>query len=1052
MVRKWAIFGIFVIMISAVYGSSPSKFWTFEVEGKNLVSVDDDGDYMVVGDEDGNIYFYDKNGDLKWKNKIDGKVDAICHEGGIVGVGSGKKVYTFYDDGDKIDEFFIKDGNILHIRNMDWYNYTITIVGTDSGYVYYYKNDDLEWKYKTNGKITYLTEYNLIYFSSEDGRVYALSYDGSKEWDFKCNGTPIMSVYRPSSSYEDYVAVGGDEKVYLLKSYKEKHSGDYKYNVSWSESVDNPIVKISASENGDYILASDNKNKLYCFDAGDGDKKWTIQLNETVVDIDAGEGILFAVATNSSLYLIDNSGKILKTLQIVGTDVSVPEEDGEYVAVIDKHDSLYYIHKNGEILWSHDLKPKFDRLYVGNNYSIATVWVDVNNNSVYDDIDELSYIYLFDNKNGFTSKDWIYTKIASIDVFNDKYAIAGEDGTISLYGLNNGLIWTYKEKKGAYSVKIVGNKIFAGGFNKIDVFNNNGTKIEGYDIEGSPKSMDYYNGTLIVGCDNGNIYLLKDNNIQLYKKVNNLKKVYLSNKPVIWGDNLYMGDKIIVDNPITVDANKNLIVVETGGNKLMEYNLDGKKLWELNIKVKKVSVSNNDVISAIDDDNNLYLIYNGKIISKTPIKKANNLMISPSGEFVGVGDNYVSMYDTGLRFASINSTPEDAIVKINNKVVGNTPLTIPLFVGKYNITLEKDGYEPLSESILINKSNNFKYILQKILNPANKENNKNKRNIQHIIIINKLPTTINVPGIYSINKSFWDLNNTAITINADNVTILGNFNVIDGIGKGVSIVCRGYNISIKDLILSDWDKDILGNVKNATINNVKVIKDTNYISYNDILNNKLKGEVSIAPEPSAILYINDKFYGETPKEIMLKPGTYNIKLLKVGYAPYIETVKVKKGIKKFIAVKLNKELPTLENFKNKPELKIEISSDNISMNGYTNIKLQIKNPKENKLKAITEVILKSDIPVVDGAESGSGGVYDSKVELSPGESKTLNYKIKGTKTGNHTISIVAYSFPEGNKSIYTSTNRNIIIHVNEPKPEEENGSFIDYLLNMINWR
>jgi len=1066
--KKFILLGILLLMISTAYGSSVSNLWKFEEGGKGKLSLDDEGDYIAVGDKDGNVYLYDKDGKLIWKNKIDGKVDAIYYYGDKkVAVGSGKDVYLFDGNGNIIERFSIDNGNITDIKcyfylgDYHYTNYTEIFIGTDSGYVYCYRDDDLEWKYKTNGKIinllfpSYSNDY--IYASSGDGRVYALNSYGA-EWDLKFNDSPIISKYvKTTEMYNttyitDYLVVGAGNDIYVYNvSYSYLTYQSYYPIPMWEESINNPIIMVSASNDGNYILLADDKNNIYCFNAKNGDENWKIHLNGSVVSIDAGKGNIFAVATNSTLYILENRGEIIKTLPISGTDVSIPEETGDYVAVIDNKDCLYYIDRDGNIVWKQDLKPGFNKLYVGDNFSIATVWVDINNNSIYDNINELSYIYVFNNSKGLISRDWIYTKVSSIDFSNnDNYVIAGEDGKVSLYKIPDVLLWRFKEKKGAYCAKIIGNEVYIGTFDKIEVLNNNGSEIREYNVNGMPISLDYYNSTVFVGCENGNTYFIKNNHIIFYKKVENLKKVYLSKVPIIWGDKLYLGN-ITINNPKTVDANKNIIVV--GNNKLAVYNINGKKLWELNIKPKKVSVSNNNVISAIDNKY-LYIIYNGKIISKILINDPNGvkyLEISPEGRYVGLGSNYISMYDTGLRYIFINSTPENATVLIDNEIVGKTPLTVPLFVGTHSISLKKSGYKPITETLFVRENSKFNYILQK-LNLQNSSNiGKTSSFSQKVIIINKLPITITHPGIYIINRSFWDLNETAITIITDNVTILGNFNVIDGIGKGTAIVCNGSNITIRDLILTDWDKDIFGNVNRSLINNVRIIKNTNFIYYHDILNNNKIGEVVVESTPSSIIYIDNKFYGETPKEIKLKPGLYNLTLIRRGYSPYIKRILVNKGIKTFIAVKLNKLPANFKYANNSLKLDVNVNKGAIPINGYATLTVIIKNPEENKLKLLSEVVLKSDLPVVEGAESGGGGIYNSEVILSPGESKTLNYKIEGTLPGNHTVEITVYGFPEGNKTVYTSICKNITIQVYKSNSEQKL-SFIDYLLKLFGWR
>jgi len=72
---------------------------------------------------------------------------------------------------------------------------------------------------------------------------------------------------------------------------------------------------------------------------------------------------------------------------------------------------------------------------------------------------------------------------------------------------------------------------------------------------------------------------------------------------------------------------------------------------------------------------------------------------------------------------------------------------------------------------------------------------------------------------------------------------------------------------------------------------------------------QILGELSIDSSPSASVYINDVYKGDTPLNLELEKGKYTIKIEKENYETYTETIELSSGETKTISVNLTKITP-----------------------------------------------------------------------------------------------------------------------------------------------
>ncbi len=80
------------------------------------------------------------------------------------------------------------------------------------------------------------------------------------------------------------------------------------------------------------------------------------------------------------------------------------------------------------------------------------------------------------------------------------------------------------------------------------------------------------------------------------------------------------------------------------------------------------------------------------------------------GDFIFLPSNAVM---SDMASATFGSNPDSALVTVDGKYIGMTPLTVPLNPGKHFMTMSKEGFTIKSDTILLaqNVPNSFSYVL-----------------------------------------------------------------------------------------------------------------------------------------------------------------------------------------------------------------------------------------------------------------------------------------------------------------------------------------------------
>ena len=231
---------------------------------------------------------------------------------------------------------------------------------------------------------------------------------------------------------------------------------------------------------------------------------------------------------------------------------------------------------------------------------------------------------------------------------------------------------------------------------------------------------------------------------------------------------------------------------------------------------------------------------------------------------------------------SITSSPPQANLLIEGKVVGKTPLTsLPVKTGQqYSLSISKNGYKRLDTVFTanINGENNFSFTLK----PLNNENNKK---------------TVQPISVKKQNNNLTANNFASLSVNS---VPKGAEVTINGESKGVTplqlneLAAGSYNINIKSDGYKTYQNNIL--LKKGASKKIEIPLSP------------LTGNLAISTEPSgALIRVDNKALNSlAPTTVNEIPaGKHIIEISKNGYAAYINEINITPGQTKSLNITLN---------------------------------------------------------------------------------------------------------------------------------------------------
>jgi len=271
-----------------------------------------------------------------------------------------------------------------------------------------------------------------VYTGSEDGKLYAISPEGSLKWSYLTGG----GISSP--------AIGADGSVYVGSSNGRLYAITSNGLLKWSNTLGGRILSSPAlGDDGTLYVGSEN-GSLYAINLDSGSSRWSYTTGGHILSSPAigTDGTVYVGSWDNKLYALDPNGSLKWSFTADGGIHASPAigVDGT-IYVGSQNRKFYALNTNGSLKWSFTAGNSF--------HSSPAIGVD-----------GTVYVGSWDNKlyalNPNGSLKWSYATGAGIQYSSPA---VGADGTIyvgsadnKLYAINpNGSFkWSYVTGGGIY--------------------------------------------------------------------------------------------------------------------------------------------------------------------------------------------------------------------------------------------------------------------------------------------------------------------------------------------------------------------------------------------------------------------------------------------------------------------------------------------------------------------------------------------------------------------------------------------------------------------------
>lgn len=737
-----------LMLISVSSAASPTEKWKFATEGSVVaVSISSQGQYVVIGSDDGNIYtFRGSTGSGSYMQKFSsgGTNDvSVTQSFSRIAVGSSTGTTYLYDTGGNQKCTYNARGSVNGVSISS--NGKYIAVGSSDGYVYILDNNCEIVATKYIGKpvldAAISPDGSYVVAGSEDNTAYLLNKKGEEITTYE-TGSPVSGV----SVYNNGNMLAGcrNGKIYSV---------DKTGNKIWEYSASGLIEGLSFAADGDFIIAASQDGGAYHMNTSDGYVNWVTRAPSATPGVSAkvfdaavsSEGSYAAYVTNDN-YVYFLSTEVVpkptatKTATPTPTPTPLPTE-GRLVSKTVSTPSTEKVLSTTEMspMWYKDTDDDVTRVIVSQDGSYAAAinangthfmnsdgtlkWY--NKSWSYSDANILDVSMSSDGKllavavsGGAPTKHsyYLYDSSGNVKWENETTGTSATKGVLSLSADGKHLLYNIGDSK-LYMVEKAAN----GSWIDKTVNNNRWNFTADTSIGSVAQSSDAQH--IAVGTyGEGDVYLLNSTGDEQWKfsKLFDTEFLEMSSDGgriiAIIGPNIYALDRNknvlwtariedIKDMSISSSADyvaigsddKSIYLLDSSGNQKWTYPTGG---W-----VRDVSISpDGDYVTAISYDQSAYMFTkDGALLwSYDPPMNLLSVATSSDGQYTAVGSDNDKMYLIGMGRANLESIPAGASVHVDDELMGLAPISVyGLTAGNHTVQMTGTGYESCSGNVTI---------------------------------------------------------------------------------------------------------------------------------------------------------------------------------------------------------------------------------------------------------------------------------------------------------------------------------------------------------------
>lgn len=385
------------------------------------------------------------------------------------------------------------------------------------------------------------------------------------------------------------------------------------------------------------------------------------------------------------------------------------------------------------------------------------------------------------------------------------------------------------------------------------------------------------------------------------------------------GADVYIDNQYKGTSPVTINLNPGTYTLKLQKAGYETYNEQFNLSTTLTKNINLTPIVNNHDLSLSSNPSGASVYVNNQYKGTTPktltLEEGNyTVRLSKSGyedynENINLDRNIsrnISLNPIQQNYnLSVSSNPSGASIYLNNSYYGQTPMTISLIEGNYNLQLQMNNYDSYSETINLNRNVSRNITLTPIQQNYNLSISSNPSNASVYInnsYYGKTPMNITLmEGNYNleIEKSGYDNYTETINLNRDvsrNITLtpeVQNYNLnlkSNPSGASVSLNNTYYGVTPINLNLQEGNYNLVLSLNgyedySTTINLNRNITKTFTL-------NEITAEININVDPSGVkLYVDGKSYGtiySSGKSLEVNVGYHEITLIKESYRTIVD--------------------------------------------------------------------------------------------------------------------------------------------------------------------